>query len=175
MDASSSATRSGPLSATAGAALASSPGRSLNAAYQDPSLGYVEVHAHLAPGGVHALLTADTSGGDLALRGHLGELTGWLEERRTPVESLAVLAQPGSASLDSNHARDGGQNGPSSQSGHPGHSGHSGDGQSDHRIDQPDLKDRSGSGHFDLGDRVNLESSTRTAHLPQGSTVSWVA
>ena len=58
--------------------------------YQDPVLGYVELRAHAGANGVHASLETQSSAVGDTLTAHLGALTGWMNERRTPVESLTV-------------------------------------------------------------------------------------
>ena len=63
----------------------------LEMGYQDPTLGYVELHAHMAAGGVHASLTTQSPESGAALEGHLHSLADWMNERQTPIESLTVL------------------------------------------------------------------------------------
>ena len=85
---------------------ASAP-RELQIAYQDPVLGYVELRAHSSVNGVHASLEAESAAAGDTLTGHLSALTGWMDERRTPVESLTVstlVAQPDSGWAQ--HGRD---------------------------------------------------------------------
>jgi len=64
----------------------------LEMGYQDPALGYVELHARMAAGGVHAVLTAQSSESSATLEGRLHTLSAWMSERQTPLESLTVLA-----------------------------------------------------------------------------------
>ncbi len=66
----------------------------LEMGYQDPALGYVELHAHMAAGGVHASLTTQSPESGAALEGHLHSLADWMNERQTPLESLTVLPFP---------------------------------------------------------------------------------
>jgi hypothetical protein len=73
-------------------------GGGLEVGYQDPAMGYVELHAHLAGGAVHASLVAQSAASREVLQEHLGSLSGWLESRRTPVESVTVLAHEDQAS-----------------------------------------------------------------------------
>jgi hypothetical protein len=65
--------------------------RSLEVGYQDPTLGYVELRAHLRQDGVHASLVTQSATSGAALQGQLDSLAGWMHERRTPVETLSVL------------------------------------------------------------------------------------
>jgi hypothetical protein len=78
----------------------------LEVGYQDPELGYVELHAHLTGGTVHASLTTQSAASGEVLQRHLDSLAGWLNERRTPVESMIVLTHD-----DRNGSRDGGTGG----------------------------------------------------------------
>jgi hypothetical protein len=71
--------------------LAAGGSPSIALGYQDPSLGYVEVHAHLSGDGVHASLQAVSPESGAALESHLHALAGWMSNRQTPVESLTVL------------------------------------------------------------------------------------
>ena len=68
---------------------------SLEVGYQDPSLGYLELRAHMAGNGVHASLTAESTSSAALLEGHMGPLSGWLQERHTTVESLTIFAPRG--------------------------------------------------------------------------------
>jgi len=70
--------------------------------YQDPTFGYVELRAHMGDSGVHAALITQSQAAGAALQEQLGSLAGWMHERRTPVESVTVLA------FDSNGAANGG-------------------------------------------------------------------
>jgi len=63
----------------------------LQVGYQDPVLGYVELRARGDGTGVHASLGVQSESAGETLEGHLSSLTGWLNERHTPVESLTVL------------------------------------------------------------------------------------
>ena len=63
----------------------------LEMGYQDPALGYVELHAHISEGGVHASLSAQSPESGVTLEGHLHSLADWMNERQTPLESLTVL------------------------------------------------------------------------------------
>jgi len=64
--------------------------RALEIGYQDPALGYVELRAHAAGGGIHASLTAQSADSGTVLEAHLSSLASWMTERRTPVASLSV-------------------------------------------------------------------------------------
>jgi len=64
----------------------------LEMGYQDPTLGYVELHTHMTAGGVHASLAAQSSESEKALESHLHSLADWMNDRQTPVESLTVLS-----------------------------------------------------------------------------------
>ena len=60
--------------------------------YQDPDLGYIELRAHSDGSGIHASLGTQSPAAGEALEAHRASLTGWLNERNTPVESLTVVA-----------------------------------------------------------------------------------
>lgn len=62
----------------------------LRVGYRDPDLGYVELTAHQQAGAIHASLNASSDAAGATLASHLGPLANWLEDRRTPVESLRV-------------------------------------------------------------------------------------
>jgi hypothetical protein len=67
--------------------------RDLAVGYQDPALGYVELHARSTAGAVHASLVAESAASSATLAGHLDSLSKWMHERHTSVESLSVLTQ----------------------------------------------------------------------------------
>jgi len=71
-------------------ALPASGGSQLQVGYQDPVLGYVELHAHSDGNGVHASLGTQSEAGRTALSGDLSDLAAWMDVRHTPVESLSV-------------------------------------------------------------------------------------
>jgi hypothetical protein len=87
--------------------------RELQIGYQDPVLGYVELRAHSGVNGVHASLEAQSAAAGDTLSGHLSALAGWMDQRRTPAESLTVstLAEQPNSGL----AYDGRDSGPSGQ------------------------------------------------------------
>ena len=94
-------------SLVAAASSATGAVRALQVGYQDPVLGYVELRAHSGANGVHATLEAQSATAGDTLAGHLSALAGWMDERRTPLESLTVstlLAQPDSGLAQ--HGRD---------------------------------------------------------------------
>jgi hypothetical protein len=107
----------------AAASPATDAARELQVGYQDPMLGYVELRAHSVASGVHASLEAQSAAAGDTLTGHLSALTAWMDERRTPLESLTVstpgtqpdsgLAQHGRDSAASGHGgtEDGGHGG----------------------------------------------------------------
>ena len=87
----------------AGGVFAASP--SLEMGYQDPAFGYVELHAHMSEGGVHASLSAQSPESGVALEAHLHSLADWMNDRQTPVESLTVLPfSGGRTGWNNNHA-----------------------------------------------------------------------
>lgn len=96
---------------------------SLEVGYQDPTLGYVELRAHMAGGGVHALLGADSAASGVTLEGHLASLADWMHQRATPVESLTVVSSLG--------REDGGGSITDGSTGRQG-AGHSGQGAAGH-------------------------------------------
>jgi hypothetical protein len=81
-------------------------GRALEVGYQDPALGYVELRAHTEGAGIHASLTTQSADSGATLEAHLSSLAGWMNERRTPVESLTV------SSLAPRNAGESGHSGP---------------------------------------------------------------
>ena len=72
-----------------------SGGSQLQVGYQDPVLGYVELHAHSDGNGVHASLGTQSEAGRAVLSGDLNDLAAWMDARHTPVESLSVVALHG--------------------------------------------------------------------------------
>lgn len=77
---------------------------SLSVGYQDTRLGYVELQARQVGGSIQATLIPSSESAQHALQGQLGALGGWLAQRATPVERLAV-ASP-AANLAGNAGRD---------------------------------------------------------------------
>jgi hypothetical protein len=92
---------------------------SAEAGFQDPSLGWVSVRADLAAGSVHASVVAGTADAAQALSGHMAGLNSYLNDHRTPVQTL-TLASPGG---------DGGFNQMAGQGGGQESGGYSGAGQ----------------------------------------------
>ena len=84
-------TQSGAATGRMSASGVSTAPLTLEMGYQDPVLGYVELHAHMAAGGVHASLTTQSPESGAALEGRLHSLADWMIERQTPLESLTVL------------------------------------------------------------------------------------
>ncbi len=92
----------------------------LSVGYNDPALGYIELRAHAAEGGVHAaLMTQSTSAGE-ALQGSLSELSDWMRHRQTPAERLTVFSAETLGVLA--HADHGSQQRPGSHGGESGSS-----------------------------------------------------
>jgi hypothetical protein len=60
----------------------------VEAGYQDPALGWVEVRARDGAGGVHATLTPATQDAAASLGEHLSGLSNYLVERETPVAQI---------------------------------------------------------------------------------------
>lgn len=85
-----SAGASGPNSRVAAASPTGDTSQALQVGYQDPVLGYVELRAHSGANGIHASLETQSAAAGDSLTAHLSALTGWMNERRTPVESLTV-------------------------------------------------------------------------------------
>jgi hypothetical protein len=85
-----SAGTAGPSGRGIAATYAGDTAHALQVGYQDPVLGYVELRAHTGVNGVHASLETQSSAAGDTLTAHLSALTGWMNERRTPVESLTV-------------------------------------------------------------------------------------
>jgi hypothetical protein len=79
--------------------------RALEVGYQDPVLGYVELRAHTEGAGIHASLTAQSADSGAALEAHLSSLANWMNERRTPVESLTVSSALQGHAGQSGHSR----------------------------------------------------------------------
>ncbi|WP_263359580.1 flagellar hook-length control protein FliK [Acidicapsa ligni] len=77
--------------------------RGLEVGYQDSALGYVELHAHVAGGGIHASLVAQSTASGDALNHQLSSLASWLEERKTPVDSITVVANRDSSLYETAH------------------------------------------------------------------------
>jgi hypothetical protein len=119
--------------------------RALEMGYQDPVLGYVELRAHTEGAGIHASLTAQSADSGAALEAHLSSLTNWMNERRTPVESLTVT---------------------SFLQGHAGESGHSGHSQPDA---QGDARDRASGDQHPISIWGAGESSTSNMRSMTGS------
>ena len=71
------------------------PATGLSVGYQDARLGYVELQARQVSGSIQATLIPSSEAAQHALQGQLGALGGWLAQRATPVERLAVAAPTG--------------------------------------------------------------------------------
>ena len=93
----------GGSAAVGGSAMPSAPGAaSLSVGYQDARLGYVELQARQVAGSIQATLIPSSEAAQHALQGQLGALGGWLAQRATPVERLAVVAPAAMSSLAGN-------------------------------------------------------------------------
>ncbi len=75
---------------------------SVEAGFEDPSLGWVGVRADLAAGQVHATVVPGSAEAAQALGGQLAGLHAYLNDQRTPVGSLALAAPEGGASAGGN-------------------------------------------------------------------------
>ena len=71
--------------------------QSLSVGYHDPALGYVELHAGVKAGGVHAALTTSTDGARASLGAQVGALNDWMNEHHMPLASIGVVAREASA------------------------------------------------------------------------------
>ena len=71
-------------------------GRTAEAGFQDPALGWVGVRADLSAGNVHAALMPGSAEAAQTLSGHLAGLNSYLAEQHTPVASLTMAAASGS-------------------------------------------------------------------------------
>ena len=80
-----------------------SGGTSLSVGYQDARLGYVELQARQIAGGVQATLVPSSEAARQALEGQLGSLGGWLAQRATPVDRLAVGMPSSMAAMTTDH------------------------------------------------------------------------
>jgi hypothetical protein len=80
-----------------------SGGASLSVGYQDARLGYVELQARQVAGGVQATLVPSSEAARQALEGQLGSLGGWLAQRATPVDRLAVGMPSSMAAMTTDH------------------------------------------------------------------------
>ncbi len=80
-----------------------SGGASLSVGYQDARLGYVELQARQVAGGVQATLVPSSEAARRALEGQLGSLGGWLAQRATPVDRLAVGMPSSMAAMTTDH------------------------------------------------------------------------
>ena len=78
-------------------------GASLSVGYQDARLGYVELQARQVAGGVQATLVPSSEAARQALEGQLGSLGGWLAQRATPVDRLAVGMPSSMAAMTTDH------------------------------------------------------------------------
>jgi hypothetical protein len=74
--------------------------RSAEAGFEDPALGWIGVRADLATGTVHAAVVPGSAEAAQALGIHMTGLHTYLNEQRTPVDTL-TLASPGNRSGDS--------------------------------------------------------------------------
>lgn len=93
----------GGSAAVGGSTMPSAPGAaSLSVGYQDARLGYVELQARQVAGSIQATLIPSSEAAQHALQGQLGALGGWLAQRATPVERLAVVAPAAMSSLAGN-------------------------------------------------------------------------
>lgn len=110
-----SAGMTGPGSRVTASSAAGGMAHAIQVGYQDPVLGYVELRAHSGANGVHAFLETQSSAAGDTLTAHLGALTGWMNERRTPVESLTVSTLASQQDL-SRHERDSSEHGDSAGS-----------------------------------------------------------
>ncbi len=72
---------------------------SAEAGFDDPALGWVGVRADLTPGGVQAAVVPGSAEAAQSLGSHMAGLHTYLNEQRTPVETL-TLAAPGSRGGD---------------------------------------------------------------------------
>jgi len=97
---------------------APTPSRELAVGYQDSALGYVELRAHSAAGGIQASLFAESAASEAVISGHIGSLAHFLEARHTPVESVTV-SSGGDGWRSSEHLTD-------SRSGEGGNRGYEG-------------------------------------------------
>ena len=89
--------------AVSGSMVPHAPGAaSLSVGYQDARLGYVELQARQVAGSIQATLIPSSEAAQHALQGQLGALGGWLAQRATPVERLAVVAPAAMSSLAGN-------------------------------------------------------------------------
>ena len=119
--------RSEGMAASLGGRSSGGGGRSLEVGYQDSTLGYVELRAQMGQGGVHAALVASTPGAEASLASSLGALSGWLDARHTPVESLTVVGQgTGNAGSMGSVGGGSGGGGEGGTAGHPGERSSSG-------------------------------------------------
>jgi hypothetical protein len=74
-------------------------GRTAEAGFQDPALGWVGVRADLSGSNVHAELMPGSAEAAQALSGHLAGLNSYLAEQHTPVATL-TLAAPGGSGVE---------------------------------------------------------------------------
>jgi hypothetical protein len=119
--------RADGMAASLGGRSSGGGGRSLEVGYQDSTLGYVELRAQMGQGGVHAALVASTPGAEASLASSLGALSGWLDARHIPVESLTVVGQgAGNAGSMGSVGGGSGGGGEGGTAGHPGERSSSG-------------------------------------------------
>jgi hypothetical protein len=72
-------------------------GRTAEAGFEDPALGWVGVRADLSGGSVHAALMPGSAEAAQALSGHLAGLNAYLTEQHTPVATLTLAASGGNS------------------------------------------------------------------------------
>jgi hypothetical protein len=89
------------------------------AGFQDPALGWVGVRADSNGSGIHAELLAGSADAATALSSHMAGLNEFLNEHRTPVETLTLsTAGGGTESANDRGAGGGMQQGTGDQTGH---------------------------------------------------------
>jgi hypothetical protein len=98
-------------------------GSSLAVGYQDPVLGYVELHAQSSVAGIHASLVANSEESGTTLAGHLASLSDWMHERHAVVESLSIVSPGRSGDTRAQSEAGGGSNSSESYSGTRNESG----------------------------------------------------
>ncbi len=65
---------------------------SVEAGFDDPALGWIGVRAVLGHSGIHATVAPDSVSAEESVRAHLADLSVYLTEHHTPVETLTVAA-----------------------------------------------------------------------------------
>jgi hypothetical protein len=85
---------------------------SVEAGFEDPSLGWVGVRADLGVGGVHAAVVPGSAEAAQALGSQMAGLHAYLNDQRTPLGSLTLAAPEGGASYNSNQGEAGNQQNP---------------------------------------------------------------